>query len=1115
MVGCGAWLSRQFFAEVRLALLAASDRLFSDKGPRLPLPHLAIGFEAFVEPRDVRRDGNGFQRCRRCRFSGLPGESGREKSVPGLSLSAMIEDSAQEGRTRQVARCKRNPSRGFSIMLRQLPRGGLWRFCAFLLTCSSALVLVSLGARRCDAQLNPQSRAVPRADYFLSFAAYYDGDFIAARKNFQSAAKGGIRSTEGRWVDSICYHTMIGESYYQLGQRELALEQYTNALRLFSSQKNWLLRVDFPDSIDAASVPAMGNITWGRSTRKTIIGRFPDTMLSAQGRMDNDQVIRQGGVIAPPQYYPLRVNEIVRCTALAIARRNEIMGPVCEHDPFTMELVNTLASRPAPPNHWSQAWISVQLGMALASAGKKAEAAAELTKGLQVGATFDHPLTPLALLELGKLAFSEEKYDAAAVYFYEATFPAVAFEQYDVLEEAFRWGELTHVVSNKPGVYAPLVPAQQWARTKGPKTLQASLFILAAENLSNLGKVAEAGAMLEQAAKALNRRDMQGGQIGARFNYETARVAFSQNKLAAGNTALAACMAFQQGGSRRLYQISVADNLYVSGQIRVDRIAELLYDDVLREPTAADWLIDPMETMAVVTTPHVGPMEHWFEAAVKRKQVDKAAEIADRIRRHRFYSTTPMGGRILALRWILEAPEAVLSDAAKLQRADLLAKYPRLNALSKEAAAIKASLEALPRVPADANAAKTQSELFGKLATVSTAQELLLSDVALRREASEFVFPQLIEIKDLQQRLKPGQAILAYFTTARYVVGFAITNESCKMWQITPADTIQVKQDLAALFKAWGHHDKNGIVSGGDLAKDDWKPVANQLLSTLTNGAKAEHFDSLQELIIVPDGLVWYIPFEALQVNRDGEFSPLLSKLKVRYAPTLGLALPDGRTMPRDARTAIVAGKMYPKEDEATATEEANELSKVVPGSFVVPKDPTAPGSLFASIIDRLVVLDDVEDAERGPYEWAPFRRDKDKPAGALSNWALLPWAGPQQVVIPGFHTPVEFGLKRGGSGDEVFLSVMGLMASGSRTVMLSRWRTGGQTSYDLIREFVQELPHTSPASAWQRSVQLVTATPLDTGREPRLRATAEDGVKANHPFFWAGYLLVDTGGED
>jgi hypothetical protein len=38
---------------------------------------------------------------------------------------------------------------------------------------------------------------------------------------------------------------------------------------------------------------------------------------------------------------------------------------------------------------------------------------------------------------------------------------------------------------------------------------------------------------------------------------------------------------------------------------------------------------------------------------------------------------------------------------------------------------------------------------------------------------------------------------------------------------------------------------------------------------------------------------------------------------------------------------------------------------------------------------------------------------------------------------------------------------------------------------------------------------------PVDFSREPRLEASSElDGLDASHPFFWSGYLLVDTGSE-
>jgi hypothetical protein len=53
-------------------------------------------------------------------------------------------------------------------------------------------------------------KSVPHDGYFGGFGLYYDGQFSDARKYFRDAAHGGFASTEGRWVDSICFHTMIG-----------------------------------------------------------------------------------------------------------------------------------------------------------------------------------------------------------------------------------------------------------------------------------------------------------------------------------------------------------------------------------------------------------------------------------------------------------------------------------------------------------------------------------------------------------------------------------------------------------------------------------------------------------------------------------------------------------------------------------------------------------------------------------------------------------------------------------------------------------------------------------------------------------------------------------------
>ena len=78
---------------------------------------------------------------------------------------------------------------------------------------------------------------------------------------------------------------------------------------------------------------------------------------------------------------------------------------------------------------------------------------------------------------------------------------------------------------------------------------------------------------------------------------------------AAGDAALAVAIGFQSKGSPQLFHIAVTDKLYKSGTITA-RTANLLYARVLREPTATDWIIRPMQSLAVVATAHLPSLEN-------------------------------------------------------------------------------------------------------------------------------------------------------------------------------------------------------------------------------------------------------------------------------------------------------------------------------------------------------------------------------------------------------------------------------------------------------------------------------------------------------------------------
>ncbi len=215
----------------------------------------------------------------------------------------------------------------------------------------------------------------------------------------------------------------------------------------------------------------------------------------------------------------------------------------------------------------------------------------------------------------------------------------------------------------------------------------------------------------------------------------------------------------------------------------------------------------------------------------------------------------------------------------------------------------------------------------------------------------------------------------------------------------------------------------------------------------------------------------------------------------------------------------MVLGRLYGREDEDVPQKAFAELSKSVPHCVALPSKPPLPAasSVYAVLMDRLIVLDDIVNiSEQKPYAWSPIQVERGKPGNTLDDWFLLPFGGPEVVILPGFHTAAENGMKRSTprmAGSEVFLSLLGLMSNGAKTILMSRWRTGGQSSYDIVREFAQELPHTTPADAWQRAVLVTADSRLSLEAEPRIKkAAVDDPPRGNHPFFWSGYLLVDRG---
>jgi hypothetical protein len=182
------------------------------------------------------------------------------------------------------------------------------------------------------------------------------------------------------------------------------------------------------------------------------------------------------------------------------------------------------------------------------------------------------------------------------------------------------------------------------------------------------------------------------------LNFALALTQYQSGNVAHGDDALHAALKIYKGFSPWLYQLVLTSTELAKNNLSA-RNARTIFERLGDDPLPADWVARPLDCLAVLATPHHATYEQWFDT-IPERDLEAALDVADRARRHRFYSALPFGGRLLALRWLLEAPEAALDNAARLQRQDLQSRFPAYVDLGKRAAAIRAQLEQLPLAPA-------------------------------------------------------------------------------------------------------------------------------------------------------------------------------------------------------------------------------------------------------------------------------------------------------------------------------------------------------------------------------------------------------------------------------
>ena len=1036
------------------------------------------------------------------------------------------------------------------------------------------------------AQMQMTDTTLPPQSFYVAVAEFNEGHLTDALKDFQSGWRGSLKISTERWIDAICYASMSGECFFQMGQYQEALEQYTISIELFLRWANWMTFIDnkeLPETGPFMKKP----VPWGDAKQGRQLRKVPEKLLITFGDPNyNTRKYKSGDTIMPPSIRQIRADEIVRCTALAIRRRGDILGSLIYGDELNAKLISNLTRlRQAMQGTWMQTWVDLQLGLAYIANGKDAEGIQCLNRGALLNGA-EHSLSSLVYLTLGEQAMRTANYDKALEAYLNAATLGFYFDDGSVIEEAFRGLGNAYYQKDAKQICPWLAPAEAWTKREKLGLLRVTLLSLLAEENLRKKQPDNAAAYIKEAEFVLNKhRGMQQSVPAARVQFLKANLAFldptpASQKVA--EQALNNAMQFMQTGSIWNYRIAKVDEAFVNNRI-TSRKANDYYEELVHDPTVVNWTTNPMESLAMLMTPRDFTWENWFAAMMDLNRPERALEIAEQAKRSRFLHTLSFGGRMHALRLLCEVPEEELSVTQLQRRRDIMNDHPDYAVRSKQVAKLQQRLRSM-KYPLNDENSKEAQKILKEISKLASEQESILASIVMERRPIDILFPPIKSLKEIQEKLPDGETMLVFFIARGRLVAFMLNNERFINWEVrsdlgsttegkstsksrrssrkakaSVSELVSLQSNLVAMLNELGLSGSAANIKSTVLEEETWKEHALQAMTDLTKSSKADFSKSdFSSLVVVPDGFMWYLPFDMLQIHTKKGLRPTINQFAIRYAPTASLGVPWKKksTQANSAYTAIAFGKEAPdrallKKLETTVGQSIELTPKDFGG---VPSSCSAAVSqVYAPTFDSLLVMMDLKNSSNDPFGVTPMGVDASMVGSQLRDWFTLPYGAPRLLMLSGFHTMAEnlnlkeskkkSGLKSSKSaknssrtssrasshsrsrrskapdvpevpGMEMFLTSMSLMANGTDVAILSRWQMNGGSSYMLANAFAEKLEtEANVAAAWRQAILKFAGMEVDLEKEPRIKVSGGNTkAKGSHPTLWGGYMLISSG---
>jgi CHAT domain-containing protein len=337
--------------------------------------------------------------------------------------------------------------------------------------------------------------------------------------------------------------------------------------------------------------------------------------------------------------------------------------------------------------------------------------------------------------------------------------------------------------------------------------------------------------------------------------------------------------------------------------------------------------------------------------------------------------------------------------------------------------------------------------------------------------------PAISSLENVRACLPPQAALVEYFSVKDQFVAAVLTHEALKIVPLTPVsravNLLRLLHFQISKFKLGAEYTQTFRKSMLDVTQGHLRQLYEEVLAPVRAHLRARH------LIIVPHGVLHYLPFHALL--DDGGY--LIDSFTISYAPSASVfAHCQEKSMPATGRPLIMG---VPDAQAPLILKEVRAVADILPESELIVGSAANEQTLRdKGLQTRLIHI-----ATHGR-----FRQDNPMFSGIRLGDAYLSLYDLYQlklnadlVTLSGCAT----GMNVVTPGDELLGLVRGLLFAGAHSVLLSLWDVHDQSTADFMAFFYRRLQGTNDkASALQG-------------------AMIELRERYPHPYHWAPFTLT------